>query len=43
MIPTYNPEIYGIDVEYLWGYDKIRYFRLFNNAITKNIDDNLKK
>ena len=40
---TCHPEIYGIGLEYTWGYAKLRYHIEFSNAIYKKIEDNMKQ
>jgi len=36
-----HPEIAGRDVEYAWGYSKLRFCQDFNDAVAKNLKANV--
>ena len=43
LTPKCHPEIAGRGVEYGWGYSKLRFRRDFNDAVAKNIKQNVLK
>lgn len=43
LTPKCHPEIAGRGVEYAWGYGKLRFRRDFNDAIAKNLNNNVRR
>ena len=43
LTPKCHPELAGRGVEYSWGYGKLRFRRDFNDAIAKNLKENVLK
>jgi hypothetical protein len=43
LTPKCHPEIAGREIEYAWGYSKLRYRRDINDAVAAHLDTNVKK
>ena len=43
LTPKCHPEIAVRGVEYAWGYGKLRFHRNFNDAIAKNLNNNVRR
>jgi hypothetical protein len=43
LTPKCHPEIAGRGVEYAWGYSKLRFWKHFNDAVPRHLEENVEK